>query len=318
MNTNVNFAKISTKKLTTMLADSNLSEESRQAINEVLAARQQTSQNEVVVENLTEEEQAIINQAEQAEQAKSNKLSLEECQALADELRPNLGYMCEVVPSGTITWANGQIVGITIDKRNNKVLYAIKLVESGKRILKAHNSTMLKISEEKNELIKKSRSSGTTEKMPAEELVAKGHALAQEIIGQKVEFEPFKPIEGVATLIGTIIGITPEKRVGKLLIKIKATHEGVELTGYKVEGNYKLIDEFDMEIREAYAKRMETRNATNVSPEERLALVTAKLEKAKLELIKWQNLIATRTEEVAKATEEYNDWLAKQDENNIL
>lgn len=311
MNTNVNFAKISTKKLTTMLADSNLSEESRQAINEVLSARQQTSQNEVIAEDLTADEQAIIDQAEQAEQSKSTKLSLEECQVLADELKPNLGHFCDVVPSGTISWAAGQIVGITVDKRNNKVLYAIKLTESGKRILKAHNSTMLKISEEKNELIKKSRSSGTTEKMPAEELVAKGQELAMQIIGQKVEFEPFKPIEGVATLTGTIIGITPEKRVGKLLIKIKANHEGAELTGYKVEGNYKLLDEFDQEIKDAYMKRMETRNSIAASPEERLALVTAKLEKAKSELIKWQNLVATRTEELAKATEEYNKSIAE-------
>lgn len=316
MNTNVNFAKISTKKLTDLLS-TELSDESRTAINEVLASRQQTSQssNEVVVEGITEDEQAILDQATAAK--KAPKLSIEECEKLAAELKPNLGHLCQVVPSGSISWADGQIVGVIVDKRNNKVLYAIKLTEDKKRILKAYNSEFLKISEEVGEVATRTRGTSNIEKLPDAELVAKAIELGAQIVGQQVEFEPFKPIEGVAVLTGTIIGITPEKRVGKLLIKIKAEHAGVELTGYKVEGNYKLLDSFDAEVQAAYAKRMEARSNPAATPEERLALVQAKLDKAKAEVIKWTNIEATRNEELTVAKAEYETWLSTQ-EANIL
>lgn len=317
MNTNVNFAKISTKKLSTMLADANLSDESRQAINEVLASRQQT---EKIVDELSPEEQAIMDKAEEADQAeakKSNKLSIEECETLATELKPNLGHMVEVVPAGSISWTPGQIVGITIDKRNNKVLYAIKLTESGKRILKAYNSEFLKISEEKSELKARAKSE-QTEKIDSEELVAKGRELGKEIVGREVEFEPFKPIDGVATLTGHIIGITPEKRVGKLLIKIRAKHGEEELIGYKVEGNYKLLDGMDTELNSAYLKRLEAKSAPSMTPEERVATAQAKVEKAKSEFIKWENLLAQRTEELAKAEAEYQEYLKNATSEEIL
>lgn len=316
MNSNVNFAKISTKKLTDLLS-TELSDESRTAINEVLASRQQTSQStqEVVVNDITEEEQAILDQASAAK--KAPKLSIEECEALALELKPNLGHLCQVVPSGSISWSDGQIVGVIVDKRNNKVLYAIKLTEDKKRILKAYNSEFLKISEEVGEVATRTRGTSNIEKLPDAELVAKALELGAQIVGQQVEFEPFKPIEGVTVLAGTIIGITPEKRVGKLLIKIKATHAGVELTGYKVEGNYKLLDTFDEEVQAAYAKRQEARSNPAATPEERLALVQTKLEKANAEVIKWTNIQAQRADELAVAKAEYETWLSTQ-EANIL
>lgn len=308
-----NYSKISSKKLTGMLANE-ISDEARNEINQVLATRQQLPdgvEKEVIIDELTPEEQAIMDTAsEQPAAKKSSKLSLQECEEIAASLQANVGHLCKVVPAGKITWENGQIVGIVVDKRANKVLYMVRLKD--RKILKAYDSEYLEISEEAGEIIKgRAKKSGEAKKVDADALVARAKEVAPNLIGQKVSFEPFKPIEGVPVLEGTIIAITPEKRVGKLLIKIKSTlpNSNIEIVGYKTEGNFELIGEQDMEVLGAYMKRLEVKEGTPIDPGEKVKLAAGKVEKAKTELEKWTKSLEIRMAEFAAAEEAYQAHL---------
>lgn len=314
-----NFSKISTKKLNEMLA-TETNPETISAINEVLSTRQQLPadvEKEVIVDELTAEEQAIMDKAEATanEEKKTKKLSQAECDAIAEELKPFVGRLCKVVPAGKITWEDGQIVGVIIDKRSNRVLYMIKLKD--KKILKAYNSEFLQISEESAEIVRGKVNKQSAPKMETDELLQKAKELAPTLVGQKVKFAPFKPIDGITELDGIIVGITPEKRVGKLLIKIRAKYtnaEGVEqdLIGYKTEGNYTLLGEVDEETVNAYNKRQAVKDITPETPLERLTNLTAKLEKAKEDLEKLQKSIEVKSLQLVEAEAAYKEWLANQ------
>lgn len=320
---NTNFAKTSTKKLTEMLANE-ISDEARAEINQVLATRQQLPgdvEKEVIVDELTPEEQAIMDRAEEqpATVKKSGKLSLQECEEIAASLQSNVGHLCKVVPAGKITWENGQIVGVVVDKRANKVLYMIRLKD--RKILKAYNSDYLEVSEEAGEIVKgRTKKSADAKKIDADALVARAKEVAPNLIGQKVLFEPFKPIEGVSALEGTIIAITPEKRVGKLLIKIKSTlpNSNIEIVGYKTEGNFELVGEQDMEVLAAYMKRIAVKEGAFIDPGEKVKLAAGKVEKAKAELEKWTKSLEIRMAELADAEKAYQAHLNSLEQSEEL
>lgn len=163
------FNQMATKKLNALLATA--SDEDKAAIEEVLAAREQAKAPAAAEETpktaqefedetpLTPEEEAAIKAAEEngginplyngskATQEKKPKMTDEERHALAEELKANINHRCQAVPFNTIEWVDGYIAGVIEEKRSNKVLYAIK-TDDGRRIVKVHDSNLVKILDE--------------------------------------------------------------------------------------------------------------------------------------------------------------------------
>ena len=215
------FSQITTKKLNALLATA--SDEDKKAIEAVLAAREQTqvsvsgeTQPEVAnfvqefedTENpLTPEEEAAIEAAEEngginpmsnsskATQEKKPKMIDEDRHALAEELKKNVNHRCQAVPFNTAEWVDGYIVGVIEEKRSNKVLYAIK-TDDGRRIVKVHDSNLVRILDEVVEPKKKVRARKV--KDPADKIEWTPEAIAEEVneiignVGKPVEFEKYR------------------------------------------------------------------------------------------------------------------------------
>lgn len=175
------FSQMTTKKLNALLATA--SDEDKKAIEAVLAAREQaqapaapaapetTTEETPASEEETQlspEEEAAIKAAEEngglnplyngskATQEKKPKMTDEDRHALAEELKKNVNHRCQAVPFNTVEWVDGYIAGVIEEKRSNKVLYAIK-TDDGRRIVKVHDSNLVRILDEVVELEKKAR-----------------------------------------------------------------------------------------------------------------------------------------------------------------
>ena len=168
------FSQMTTKKLNALLATA--SDEDKKAIEAVLAAREQAqapaapAAPEATAEEtqLSPEEKAAIKAAEEngglnpfynghkATQEKKPKMTDEDRHALAEELKKNVNHRCQAVPFNTAEWVDGYIVGVIEEKRSNKVLYAIK-TDDGRRIVKVHDSNLVRILDEVVEPEKKAR-----------------------------------------------------------------------------------------------------------------------------------------------------------------
>ena len=95
----------------------------------------------------------------------SAKMSDEERHTLAEELKEKVvNHRCQAVPFNTAEWVEGVVSGIIEDKRSNKVLLAIKL-DDGRRIVKVHDSKLVKVLDEVVEPVKASR--GRKQKDPS-------------------------------------------------------------------------------------------------------------------------------------------------------
>ena len=88
-------------------------------------------------------------------------MSNDELTELAESLKVNVGHRCKVVPFNTIIWEDGTIVGVVSDKRTNKAMFSVRL-DSGRRIVKASDSSMLQILEETVEITKRNVNTGAT------------------------------------------------------------------------------------------------------------------------------------------------------------
>lgn len=348
------FGQMQTKKLKALLETA--SEEDKVAIQAVLAEREkvaapaeaaaqaEATQVEAAEETaLSPEEQAAIEAAENNGGLNPNytgrtaerkaKITDEERQLLAAELKKNINHRCQAVPFNTAEWVDGYIAGVMEEKRTNKVLYVIK-TDDGRRIVKVHDSNLVRILDEVVEPQKKVRT-GRKAKDDTEKVEWTPEAIADEInevignVGKTVEIEKYRfndPQTGeekVEVITGRIVAIVPDKRAQRLLyrISIPAPIEGNPLatkTMHKVtttEG-FKIAEEFDEEGAQINAKYQERREAaatrTPLTPQDRVIRCEENVKKAEEKLQKAQEELEAKKKQLEEAKKELDEYLAAQ------
>lgn len=351
------FSQMTTKKLNALLATA--SDEDKAEIEAVLAAREQAqapvsgeTQSEVAnpvqefedTENpLTPEEEAAIKAAEEnngvnpmsnsskATLEKKPKMADEERHALAEELKKNINHRCQAVPFNTIEWVDGYIVGVIEEKRTNKVLYAIK-TDDGRRIVKVHDSNLVRILDEVVEPEKKVRARKA--KDPVDKIDWTPEAIAKEInevvgnVGKTVEFEKYRTTdengeEHAEMVVGRIVTIVPDKRAQRLLYRILVPTpiEGNPLatkTMHKVAkaDGLKIAEEFDEEGARLNAKYLERREAAAtrapLTPQDRVIRCEENVKKAEEKLQKAQEELEAKKKQLEDAKKELDEYLAGQ------
>lgn len=351
------FSQMATKKLNALLATA--SDEDKKAIEAVLAAREQAqapaapAAPEATAEEtpaapaseeetqLSPEEEAAIKAAEEngglnplyngskATQEKKPKMTDEERHALAEELKKNVNHRCQAVPFNTAEWVDGYIAGVIEEKRSNKVLYAIK-TDDGRRIVKVHDSNLVRILDEVVEPEKKARACKA--KDPADKIEWTPEAIAEEVnevignVGKTVEFEKYRTTdengeEHIEMVIGRIVAIVPDKRAQRLLyrISVPAPIEGNPLatkTMHKVvkAGGIKIAEEFDEEGAQLNAKYLERREAaatrTPLTPQDRVIRCEENVKKAEEKLQKAQEELEAKKKQLEDAKKELDEYLA--------
>lgn len=350
------FSQMTTKKLNALLATA--SDEDKKAIEAVLAAREQAqapAAPEATAEEtpaapaseeetqLSPEEEAAIKAAEEngglnllyngskATQEKKLKMTDEDRHALAEELKKNVNHRCQAVPFNTVEWVDGYIAGVIEEKRSNKVLYAIK-TDDGRRIVKVHDSNLVRILDEVVEPEKKARARKA--KDPADKVEWTPEAIAEEVnevignVGKTVEFEKYRTTdengeEHIEMVVGRIVAIVPDKRAQRLLyrISVPAPIEGNPLatkTMHKVvkAGGIKIAEEFDEEGAQLNAKYLERREAaatrTPLTLQDRVIRCEENVKKAEEKLQKAQEELEAKKKQLEDAKKELDEYLAGQ------
>lgn len=353
------FSQMTTKKLNALLATA--SDEDKKAIEAVLAAREQAqapaapAAPEATAEEtpaapaseeetqLSSEEEAAIKAAEEngglnplyngskATQEKKPKMTDEDRHALAEELKKNINHRCQAVPFNTAEWVDGYIAGVIEEKRSNKVLYAIK-TDDGRRIVKVHDSNLVRILDEVVEPEKKARARKA--KDPVDKIEWTPEAIAEDVnevignVGKTVEFEKYRTTdengeEHIEMVIGRIVAIVPDKRAQRLLyrISVPAPIEGNPLATkimHKVvkAGGIKVAEEFDEEGAQLNAKYLERREAaatrTPLTPQDRVIRCEENVKKAEEKLQKAQEELEAKKKQLEDAKKELDEYLAGQ------
>ena len=175
------------------------------------------------------------------------------------------------MPFNTIEWVSGYIAGVLIERRARKVLYVIKS-DDGKRLVKMHNSPMLKIFDEMVEVTRAVRTLRpepiTDEKL--NELLEAGI----KNVGKLLTFS-----NGTTEVYTRIIAVQADKRHNTPLYRLKGLNiEGNEPFAnniyYKVIGNnnYSIAESFDEEgekLNNAYIERRDkAANKVAATPQE--------------------------------------------------
>ena len=347
------FSQMTTKKLNALLATA--SDEDKVAIEAVLAAREQVQASaapEATAEEapaseeetqLSPEEEAAIKAAEEngglnplyngskATQEKKPKMTDEDRHALAEELKKNVNHRCQAVPFNTAEWVDGYIAGVIEEKRSNKVLYAIK-TDDGRRIVKVHDSNLVRILDEVVEPEKKARARKA--KDPADKIEWTPEAIAEEVnevignVGKTVEFEKYRTTdengeEHIEMVIGRIAAIVPDKRTQRLLyrISVPAPIEGNPLATKIMHrvvkaGGIKIAEEFDEEGAQLNAKYLERREAaatrTPLTLQDRVIRCEENVKKAEEKLQKAQEELEAKKKQLEEAKKELDAYFAAQ------
>ena len=307
------FNQMATKKLNALLATA--SDEDKAIIEAVLADREQARAKEATEETveetpLTPEEEAAIKAAEEngglnplyngskATQEKKPKMTDEERHALAEELKANINHRCQAVPFNTIEWVDGYIAGVIEEKRSNKVLYAIK-TDDGRRIVKVHDSNLVKILDEVIVPEKKTRTRKTKDGS-IEKVEWTPEAIAEEVnkvidnVGKTVEIEKYR-----TTIEGNPLA-------AKIMHKV-VTAEGLQIA-----------EEFDAEGQELNTKYRNRREAaaarTPLTPQDRVIRCEENLKKAEEKLQKATEELEAKKKQLEEAKAELDAYLAAQTE----
>lgn len=333
---------MSTKKLNSLLETAN--DEDKAFIQEVLnkragavaapAAEPETAATPEAAEQTVEAEQKELENAEAVATAKAPKMTNEERHALAEELRATaLSHRCEVVPFNCVEWVPGTIVGVIEEKRSNKVMFAVK-ADDGRRIVKVHDSNLIRILDETVEPAKRGRSNKATQLDENGNPVATNNEpwLDEEIeeavkavidnVGKTISY-PKTGALGVEvegkTETGRIVSLVPNKRQKSILYRIEIDQpEGVTEKKYahKVTSNESLVlaeelDEAGQKINEAFKARhyKKTVEVASLTPEEAFKAAEASLNKAKEQFEKAKATLEKREEAYAKAKEAYEATL---------
>ena len=324
-----NFSQMTTKKLNALLATAN--DEDKAAIQAVLEAREQaqtpTAQEAPIDEAPVAQENAP---EENAASIKRSKMTDEERHALAESLKANINHRCQVVPFMTIEWVDGYIAGVIEEKRSNKVLYAIK-TDDGRRIVKVHDSNLIRIFDETIEPEKKVR----TRKSSVEKADWTPEAIAEEIsgvidnVGKIVSFEKYRTTdengeEHIEMVSGRIASIVPDKRSQRLLYRIeipapiegnplavKVTHKVAASEGLQIAEEF---DEVGEKLNAAYRTRRENAvSKTPLTPQDRVIRCEENLKKAEEKLRKAQEELETKKKQLEDAKNELDAYLTSQE-----
>ena len=345
------FAQMTTKKLNALMATA--SDEDKKAIEAVLAAREQAQAPKATEETAeapaeapaTEETAEASAEAPATEKTaegngkssthheKKQKMTDEERHTLAEELKKNVNHRCQVVPFNTVEWVDGYIAGIIEEKRSNKVLYAIK-TDDGRRIVKVHDSNLIRIFDEVVEPEKKVRTrktkGGKVEKVEwTPEAIA---AAVNEVIGnvgKAVKFEKYRTTdpetgeEKIEYNEGRIVAIVPDKRAQRLLyrISVPAPIEGnplaTKIMHKVVTADLEIAEAFDAEGEELNKKYRERREAaatrTPLTPQDRFVKCEEAFKKAEEKLQKATKELEAKKQQLEDARKELDEWLASQD-----
>lgn len=295
------FLKLTTKKLKALLETA--SAEDVKTIQSILDRR-------ATIEEATQE-------ATQEATAKRERLTDEEREALAAELKSKVvGHRCKVVPFNTTEWVDGTIVGITEDKKTNKVVLAIML-DDGRRIVKVFGSKLIQILEETDEkitnrVLRKERKQWTPEIMRKEIMEAAVN------VGKNVEMTDGA---GTPVLMGRIVAVVPDKRSQRVLYKIKAmvtTKDGSSVARivHKVSDSkdLKIDHEFDgtgAELNSKFCSRREKilLKGQPLTAESKVKMAEEALAKAEEALTKAKALVETRKAALESAKAEYEEYL---------
>lgn len=331
------FNQMTTKKLNALLATA--SDEDKAAIEAVLAAREQAqapaAAEEAPAEAATEEtaeETSAATEETKATQEKKLKMTDEERHALAEELKANINHRCQAVPFNTAEWVDGYIAGVIEEKRSNKVLYAIK-TDDGRRIVKVHDSNLVRILDEVVVPEKKIRTRKAKDG-DVEKVEWTPEAIAEEVnkvignVGKTVEIEKYRTTdengeEHIETISGRIVAIVPDKRAQRLLYRIsvptpiegnplaaKIMHKVVTAEGLQI------AEEFDAEGQELNAKYCDRREAaaarTPLTPQDRVIRCEENLKKAEEKLQKATEELEAKKKQLEEAKAELNAYLAAQ------
>ena len=344
------FSQMTTKKLNALLATA--SDEDKKAIEAILAAREQAQAPKAEVEEkrqspsivevepeeaLSPEEEATLKAAEEngglnmmyngskATLEKKQKMTDEERHALAEELKKNINHRCQAVPFNTAEWVDGYIAGVIEEKRSNKVLYAIK-TDDGRRIVKVHDSNLVRILEEVIEPEKKARSARKA-KEASEKTEWTPEMIAEEVntvignVGKTVKFEKYRTAdpetneEKIEYTEGRIIAIVPDKRAQRLLYRISVPTpiEGnplaTKIMHKVITADLQIAEEFDTEGQELNMKYCGRREAaaarTPLTPQDRFVKAEEALKKA-------EEALETKKKQLEEAKAELDAYLAAQ------
>ena len=350
-----NFNQMSTKKLNAMLNDENVTAEDKAAIQEVLNTRNAVSAGAEAAKasGLSSEEAEAIAKAEgdiaspKAEKKAAkvvNRMTDEERVALAEKLRAEaVNHRCEVVPFNSLEWVPGIVAAVIEEKRTNKVMLAVK-TDDGRRIVKTHDSQLIKILDEVVEPAKKVRSNKKTQ------LDENGNPIVKEIVewtdeaieeavkevignvGKTVSYPEAgaygEVAEDAPIVTGRIVSLVPNKRQQTILYRIEldqTNEDGTKKYAHKVTTNGALViaeslDEAGQKINDSFTTRRykEVEPKVQMTPEEAFTAAEASLNKAKEALAKAQALVDKRQALFDAAKEAYEATLSNENENSDL
>lgn len=332
------FKQMSTKKLNTLLNDENTSAEDKVAIQEVLNTRNAASASAEtpasIAPELTPEEQAAIaavegdaasKNEEKPAKATANKMTNEERTALAEKLRAEaVNHRCEVVPFNSLEWVPGVIASVIEEKRTNKVMFAVK-TDDGRRIVKVHDSQLIKVLDEVVEPAKKVRSNkktaldengnpipGKTAEDWSDEAIEEAVKEVIANVGKTVSYPEAgaygEVAENAPTVSGRIVSLVPNKRQQTILYRIELDQTEEEIAAkaakkyaHKVTTNEALViaeelDEIGQKINDGFVARRykESTPKVQMTPEEAYKAAEASLNKAKEALAKAQATLEKR------------------------
>ena len=331
------FAQMTTKKLNALMATA--SDEDKKAIEAVLAAREQAQAPKATEETAEAPAEAPATEKTAEENGKSSthrekkqKMTDEERHTLAEELKKNVNHRCQAVPFNTVEWVDGYIAGIIEEKRSNKVLYAIK-TDDGRRIVKVHDSNLIRIFDEVVEPEKKVRTRKTKDgKVEKVEWTPEAIATAvNEVIGnvgRVVKFGKYRTTdpetgeEKIEYNEGRIVAIVPDKRAQRLLyrISVPAPIEGnplaTKIMHKVVTADLEIAEAFDAEGEELNKKYRERREAaatrTPLTPQDRFVKCEEAFKKAEEKLQKATKELEAKKQQLEDARKELDEWLAGQ------
>lgn len=350
-----NFNQMSTRKLNALLNSENTSAEDKAAIEQVLNTRNSISAGAEAISGLSQEEAAAVEKAEgqtptpaNEKSAKTTKMTDEERIELANKLRAEaVNHRCEVVPFNSLEWIPGTIISIIEEKRANKVMFAVK-TDDGRRIVKSHDSKLIKILEEVVEVAKKVRSNkktqldengnpieGQTQAEWTEEAIEEAVKAVINNVGKKVSYPEAgaygEIVEGAPIVSGRIISLVPNKRQQTILYRIEldcSNEDGSKKYAHKVTTNDSLtiadtFDEVGEKVNTSFVTRRYKEVAPKVvmTPEEAFKAAEASLNKAKEALEKAQKTYDARLSKFEAAKSAYEASLKEEtsaDDNDMM
>ena len=179
-----------------------------------------SDEDKVIIDSILDER---ANETEApTEETKTNDTS--DLHITAGRCKSNIGHLCEVIPFNATKWENGHIAGVIEEKKTGKVLYAIML-NDGRRIVKVHDSAMLRISERVVSIKKKTRTSRCAMKEWSEEVCQQVISDNMQHVGKTCEVirEEMTDIDGTLMRIvasGRIHSIVPNRSARNVFFKI--------------------------------------------------------------------------------------------------